>query len=493
MYQGLPDPNNPLIWVHEDDLDAFQDNTSIDALPDDGAGDGTADDGIQDAIVDPCGPNTNLLNGASDVQSLDTDLRTESERGDPLINLNDVKPGDFGEATLSLHLCDNPGYIWMFANNIAWAENGENEPEAADGDSVGPADEEGSTADGDDLSTAQVELLDAIQTMFWYDEDGDNVYEPGGVAGQVDVVVVLDRSNSMTFQAGKFQGAKDGAKLLVDELDDDDQGGLVSFASGVTTDQSLVLMNAANKTDLKGDIQGLTAGGNTDIAGGINAAQTELDANGRADAAPVIVLLSDGEQTVSGDPVAAANNAKAAGIRIFSIAYGTDADDATLQDIASPGDFRNAEQIDEIQQVFAEIARAIEGEKCFLSGSLRETLGVLNSSAPGSQVTGVPLDGNRAEGDFVEVGGDDSDNDGTVDSNLTLDPNAGTDIVADPPTAEGRDCYVNSTTNAIGFAWWLPVDHANEIQTDSVSFDLGFYTEQCRHNTGAGQAPEQNG
>jgi hypothetical protein len=49
---------------------------------------------------------------------------------------------------------------------------------------------------------------------------------------------------------------------------------------------------------------------------------------------------------------------------------------------------------------------------------------------------------------------------------------------------------VNSTTQHIGFAWYLPVDHANEIQTDSVSFDLGFYTEQCRHNDGSGQAPE---
>jgi hypothetical protein len=46
------------------------------------------------------------------------------------------------------------------------------------------------------------------------------------------------------------------------------------------------------------------------------------------------------------------------------------------------------------------------------------------------------------------------------------------------------ECFPNSTTVYIGFEWWLPVDHANEIQTDSVSFDLGFYTEQCRHNDG---------
>ncbi|MFB6175727.1 MAG: hypothetical protein ABEI99_01035, partial [Halobaculum sp.] len=52
-----------------------------------------------------------------------------------------------------------------------------------------------------------------------------------------------------------------------------------------------------------------------------------------------------------------------------------------------------------------------------------------------------------------------------------------------------RDCYPYSTTRHVCVAWWLPVDHANEIQTDSVAFDLGFYTEQCRHNDGTGTAP----
>jgi hypothetical protein len=34
----------------------------------------------------------------------------------------------------------------------------------------------------------------------------------------------------------------------------------------------------------------------------------------------------------------------------------------------------------------------------------------------------------------------------------------------------------------------VPTDVGNEIQTDSASFDLGFYTEQCRHNSGSGTA-----
>jgi len=36
-----------------------------------------------------------------------------------LVQFTDVKPGDSGEITFSLHLCDNPGYIWMQAGNVS--------------------------------------------------------------------------------------------------------------------------------------------------------------------------------------------------------------------------------------------------------------------------------------------------------------------------------------------------------------------------------------
>ncbi|MFW5920123.1 MAG: hypothetical protein ACOCSF_08065, partial [Halanaeroarchaeum sp.] len=50
----------------------------------------------------------------------------------------------------------------------------------------------------------------------------------------------------------------------------------------------------------------------------------------------------------------------------------------------------------------------------------------------------------------------------------------------------GARCFQNSTTAYVGFEWWVPTDVGNEIQTDSVEFDLGFYAEQCRHNDGSG-------
>jgi predicted ribosomally synthesized peptide with SipW-like signal peptide len=86
----------------------------------------------------------------------DTDLLTDSAER-PVIRLTDLKPGDFGEVTISFVLCDNPGFVWATAELLTATENGTTEPEADDPDEV----------------TGSVELLDAIQTAIWID-DGNN-------------------------------------------------------------------------------------------------------------------------------------------------------------------------------------------------------------------------------------------------------------------------------------------------------------------------------
>jgi hypothetical protein len=59
------------------------------------------------------------------------------------------------------------------------------------------------------------------------------------------------------------------------------------------------------------------------------------------------------------------------------------------------------------------------------------------------------------------------------------------DIAAEQGGGMGGNCFSAGTTHSVAFAWWVPVDHGNEIQGDSATFDLGFYTEQCRHNSGS--------
>ncbi|MDX1747160.1 MAG: SipW-dependent-type signal peptide-containing protein [Halobacteriales archaeon] len=133
-YVGFPDPEHPMVWVHMDAIDRYMDLTSIEAYPD------SNDDGIQDDLgnYDACEHFADTPEDLDPTVPTPQDaLRTfnadtwNGETYNPLVNLDDVKPGDFGELTLSLHLCDNPGYIWMNGGLVEARENGVTEPESS--------------------------------------------------------------------------------------------------------------------------------------------------------------------------------------------------------------------------------------------------------------------------------------------------------------------------------------------------------------------------
>ncbi len=64
----------------------------------------------------------------------------------PMFKLEDVKPGDHGCGVISVHVTDNPAYVWLRANNFRNEENGYaiNEPRnSGDGDVNSPGDANG--------------------------------------------------------------------------------------------------------------------------------------------------------------------------------------------------------------------------------------------------------------------------------------------------------------------------------------------------------------
>ncbi|WP_135661991.1 vWA domain-containing protein [Halorhabdus rudnickae] len=516
-YVGLPNPESPSVWVATEDLGSFMERTSIEAYPDDD------NNAIQDEVLYgdtteaedlnyvPCEdfaqtPEDLDPDGGRELRSLNRDTvanwpleEDEDAEPKPLVSLGDLKPGDFGELTLSFHLCDNPGYVWLTGDLIEAAENGHTEPEANDPDEEGGPNTSNST--GND-----VELVDEIQTMLWYDEDGDNVYEPSGEASEADIVLVLDRSGSMS--GGGLSAAQSAAINLIDTVGSNAQISVVSFADQASMDQPLT----GTKQDARDAVNNLSSGGGTNIEQAIDIAHEELDGhditptysasgNHRSSAQPIVVLLTDGspnegyENQNLSDPshddntdssstdfnnaFGAANPADNAellkesvhDVTMYTVGFGDvslGSTNAALLDYMATSDgqsFIGAQS--ELFDIFSQIAKSISGEKPFFQGSLRE---LLNELGMGSD--GIPLDGNRTNA-FDEVPGDGLNDEDPSDHD-----------------ADARDCFVPSTTNAVGLAWWLPVDHANEIQTDSVSFDLGFYTEQCRHNTGGGMSSE---
>lgn len=79
-------------------------------------------------------------------------------------NLSDLKPGDSGENTISLHVEDNPAYVCAVIDNMEDNDLGLTEPEEGDGDNTdGPG---------------NGELSSQIRFFAWSELDGDNVWEP---------------------------------------------------------------------------------------------------------------------------------------------------------------------------------------------------------------------------------------------------------------------------------------------------------------------------
>ncbi|WP_440990698.1 SipW-dependent-type signal peptide and vWA domain-containing protein [Haloarchaeobius baliensis] len=407
---------------------------------------------------------------------------------DSLISLDDVKPGDEGEVTFSLHLCDNPGYLWMQAANVE-EDGGENpEPEQV--------------AEGDAENDAN--LAENIDARLWYDEDCDNRLN------RADIMLTIDVSGSMLYnqfggvvnndpilsydETTKIDLVEVGAKSLVQELIDtgaDVTVGVVFFngssdntphlelASGLTDDLSSLIASGGALDGLRQTLADIVGAGTTDpyatvdiatgtyIGEGVGLAQDELADNGRMNTSAINLVLSDGNSFSGGDgnpfisPTDAADEARAASpapaTDLYTIGVGGDANDAVLTEMAGaaesagndPAYFRDVEMPLDLTETFAELAMLLTSEVAFFEGSLAEMLAMLSDG------NGMALDGDR----------------------LT----------------DERDCFAPEVGHCIGFAWELPSDVGNEIQGDEVSFDLAFYTEQCRHNDGSGPSDGDDG
>jgi len=338
----------------------------------------------------------------------------------PVFSLEDIKPGDSGEVTVSLHICDNPAWVTMNGALYDNLENGMNEAEM----------------EALDLNAGAVgELADEIEVCVWYDEDCDNVYEPTGTGQQQELEVALVSDTSGSMSGANLTALKSSATSFVGNLSSPDEAAAVSFSTSTSLDQELTTDYAA----VQNAINNYTAGGNTNVAGGIVVAEDELlnGTNATGGASKVMIVLTDGFENI-GDARDAAQDAKDAGIRVFGIGLGNSVDTALVTDISSsPGDAFFAPDPADLDTVYAEIAQVVlEGEQKIASGTMAEVFGLL--------ADGIDLDGDRQ--------------------------------------AEGVQCYPGATTQCIGFEWELPAEVGNQVQSDSIAFDLGFDAEQCRHN-----------
>lgn len=156
----------------------------------------------------------------------------------------------------------------------------------------------------------------------------------------VDMVLVLDVSGSMS--GLKLSQMKDAAGQVVRSLDGDDRLGLVIFSSSASSPWTgLRTMDTAGRADAAKEIEALLAGGGTNIDGALSKGFSPFGASEPDGRMPVLALLTDGQATegvTSRDGILQdARNANRAGVSVFTVAFGADADWSLLHALAAQG------------------------------------------------------------------------------------------------------------------------------------------------------------
>ncbi|GAA0506237.1 SipW-cognate class signal peptide [Halorubrum aquaticum] len=348
-----------------------------------------------------------------------------------LIELQDVKPGDSGEITFSYHLCDNPGFVFFCADLIEAGEGGNPEPEENHSDDTGPADETVTDPTGGD----EIELLDAIRVQTWYDIDCDNEFDI------VEDPLVGSQPTSLRNFLSAFEDAENDNCVLLDptaypgistpgsEKDCVELGGVEFTADGfnVIGDGQVIRVEPGASGDPNDNLQVW-----------VNLVDPTNGEN---------VIIKFGEMEVIGGYVET---------------YGD-------------GDLTNVTQFDwdviEPPSAGGNVVVGNHGNadgQEFVSSDVGMCESVLTDA--GGDTSTADLVGNACSRGENDVGP--MDMDAVTSFELSY---------CAPGSGESRP-FPDEVTFCLGFEWTLPESVGNEIQSDYVNFDLGFYTEQARHN-----------
>lgn len=178
----------------------------------------------------------------------------------------------------------------------------------------------------------------------------------------VDLVVLVDTSGSM--QGEKISAARTSLLQFIDLLDDRDRLQVITFSDRIVTLTPLSSLGE-KRVEVKRRVSGIIEGGNTSLYDAIAMAYNDLQANGDPNHIRAVVVLSDGMDTSStlalGDVLAQLSNPNEAdagnAIKLFTIAYGDDADTQILKRLAEiTGGKQYQSSPQTIDKIYSEIA-----------------------------------------------------------------------------------------------------------------------------------------
>jgi Ca-activated chloride channel homolog len=178
----------------------------------------------------------------------------------------------------------------------------------------------------------------------------------------VDLVVVMDISGSMATN-NKIAMARDSLGQFIRQLDGKDRLQVLVFSSDIAELSPLTELGP-KRDDVLRRVSGLIEGGETRLYDATRQAYTDLLQNGDPQHIRAVVVLTDGKDTQSDTPldqvmseIAQSGGEGGNAIKLFTIAFGDDADKDVLKQLAEP---TGGKQYDSdpasIMKVYGEIA-----------------------------------------------------------------------------------------------------------------------------------------
>lgn len=184
-----------------------------------------------------------------------------------------------------------------------------------------------------------------------------------GTEPRADVMLILDRSNSMA--GDKLARARAAAGSFVAGLDlSRHRVGVVTFSDLTTLDLPLTGDGPA----IQAVLGAIRSDGRTDIASALDLALRHLAAYGRPEALPVILLLTDGKPSRDGQPyvdaVRQAERARASGALVYAVGLGDpkDVDGTLLTEVAgAPERYFYAPRSEDLDPIYQALSKTIGG------------------------------------------------------------------------------------------------------------------------------------
>lgn len=189
------------------------------------------------------------------------------------------------------------------------------------------------------------------------DSPGPGQGNDGDLTNNIDSALIIDSSGSMDDNDGD-NNRLEAARFFIDRADDNDHITVIDFDdfAYVDNEKGTIRIAKDNRVSLKEAVNQIDSAGGTNLSAGLSLAFEQLSSS-TSNNQKIAVLLTDGDGEYSGE----AADYQAKGWKIYTIALGSDANDALLTEIASitGGQFFKVTTEDAAKNAITEIYKKI--------------------------------------------------------------------------------------------------------------------------------------